>query len=232
MPSSDRLLVSGTHKSIKKAIREVWDFLQRPELCPPGRPILAVFDIDDTLIFDRGDDTGEYFPEVSSLLRQLRFRMHAKIALITAREDAESIRMFTLDQVQRVAGIVPGAHYDKLFLCPPSMRASSATISQFKHAARRQFAHEYHAPIALTVGDQWTDIVRVESDKALGAIEKSLGKSQFHVVWPGDRVSLVGLKLDPDFKDLPGRSREILSIARTLRKVLPEVGVHLEEIVA
>ena len=118
--------------------------------------LLVVFDIDDTLV--RDDSTP--LPEVVMLFRKLR-RIGSKIFLVTARHP--SMRKQTVTELQSI-GIDP-MMYESLMITPKEYRTSMKKVGEWKFFARQSISTRYGAPIALTIGDQWTDVFKVAEEE-------------------------------------------------------------------
>lgn len=147
-------------------------------------PSNIVFDIDDTLIFDDQRQT----PNVQiKFLLDVAKAHGCKIHLVTARERSKDVRQWTAQELKRHS-----ITYDTLALAPPKYRGTMASVSAWKFAERSR-----HAPVLLSVGDQWTDLVKVASDDELERLDKQHGTSQkpWLLVKPDDGVTQYGLKL-------------------------------------
>jgi hypothetical protein len=148
----------------------------------PSREV--VVDIDDTLIFDDGRSTPNV--QVKELIAALLAKQY-KVHLVTARlHDADMVRA-TKQELKKL-----GIEYTSLKLAPAKAREDSASISEWKALQRKA-----HAPVALTVGDQWSDIVRLESDDDLVKLDYTHGvhKTPWILVDPEDGVTSLGFKL-------------------------------------
>lgn len=144
----------------------------------------AVFDIDDTLIFDDNRQTPNL--QVKHLLEVARAH-NCKIHLVTAREKNAEVIRWTRDELRR-----HGIQYDTLALAPRKSRETMASIAAWKHSERAK-----HAPVLVSVGDQWGDILLLSGDddiQALDALHKTQ-HSPWAVVEPRDGVTIYGLKL-------------------------------------
>jgi len=118
--------------------------------------LLVVFDIDDTLV----RDDSSPLPEVVLLFKKLR-RIGAKIFLITARHP--KMRKQTVSELMSI-GIDPMS-YEELMITPKEYRTSMKKVGEWKFFARQSIATRYGAPIALTIGDQWTDVFKVGEEE-------------------------------------------------------------------
>lgn len=133
----------------------------------PARQVVLVFDIDDTLLTERNDDEYQCLEHVRSLLTESRKRLGAKVYIITAREDdpAGEVKAWTARQLDKI-GISRRRDYDELFLIPGKMRLNKGLVSQAKFDIRRRICQELaREKITLSIGDQWTDIVRFDKEK-------------------------------------------------------------------
>lgn len=149
---------------------------------------LIVFDIDDTLLSE--DD--EPLHEVIALLKRLR-GLHCRIFLVTARHT--SARAFTIQQLNRIG--VRADMYDKLFLAPEHYRKSMRDVGVWKKMVRQSLANEFGEPILLTVGDQWTDLLTVQSAQEMNNLNEAFGTDHtpFILCRLDDGVGFYGLKL-------------------------------------
>lgn len=155
------------------------DGLERP---------LVVFDIDATLV----TDDSRPIDATVRLFRKLRAH-GARLVLITARHP--NMRAETERELRGIG--LDG--WDELLISPQSARTDMAAVGAWKQLARRQVAIRHGVPVALTIGDQWTDIVAVDSADDLEELDAGfLGFgdcAQYVLVRPNDGISLLGLKL-------------------------------------
>lgn len=153
---------------------------------PAGVPVIAVFDIDNTLICEN----QAINPPIMEVMQLVRDMPEGYVALVTAREEGPEVTTWTVNQLRDI-GLKP-ADYNALYLCPPKDYTSSSRVSHWKakmraRVARRalaetQTAHtfervwenageakegdpldddsnNFRIPVALAVGDQWWDVV-------------------------------------------------------------------------
>lgn len=160
----------------------------------PGRPLVAVFDVDDTLL-------TEYDSEISfvskhpvvQLFRMVSEMKDAFVFVVTAR--TPDGRDYTLCQLAHIGVVLPP---ERLFLCPDNMREEGfAGVATFKAHVRSRLAEMFKTPVTVTVGDQFTDIVDLASREEREAIYEKLKIERRHhaVVRPNDGGSVWGLKL-------------------------------------
>ena len=124
----------------------------------PNQTFHAVFDIDDTLIFD--DERSTSNVQIKHLVAVVKaFGCH--IHLVTARLKNAEIMRWTEHQLKS-----QGIAYDTLSLCPKQMRASMQQVGDWKDAQRKM-----HTNCLLTVGDQWSDGTRIKTDADLQALD-------------------------------------------------------------
>lgn len=143
-----------------------------------------VFDIDDTLIFDDQRQT----PNVQiKFLLDVAKAHGCKVHLVTARERSKEVRQWTAQELKRHS-----IAYDSLALAPAKHRENMASVSAWKFAERAR-----HKPVLLSVGDQWTDLIKVATDDALEVLDAQHKTSQspWLLVKPEDGVTQYGLKL-------------------------------------
>lgn len=141
-----------------------------------------VVDIDDTLIFDDGRSTSNAQVKAFVLaLKQNKYKVH----LVTARHK-DMIRT-TKVELQKA-----GISYDTLDHAPESARADAVTISLWKFQQRKKYG-----PIALSLGDQWTDLCTIQSEDELSTLDARYGTrlTPWVLVKPNDGVTALGLKL-------------------------------------
>lgn len=154
---------------------------------------LCVFDIDDTLIFDnQGDETKpKKHQVVIDLLMRLR-EVGAHIHLVTARINDAEMRKETIMELESMN--IP---YNSLTLAPQSARSDMASISKWKMQTRRSIGAIAKSPIALTVGDQWGDMIVLPDDEQINKLDSTYKTTHapYIVLRPSDNVSLWGLKL-------------------------------------
>ena len=154
---------------------------------------LCVFDIDDTLIFDNHGDESK--PKKHQIVIDLLMRLRevgAHIHLITARINDDDMRKETITELELMN--IP---YNSLTLAPQFARNNMASVSKWKMQTRRNIGAIAKSPIALTVGDQWGDMVVLPDDDQITKLDSTYKTttSPYIVLRPSDNVSLWGLKL-------------------------------------
>jgi len=151
---------------------------------------LVVFDIDATLVLD---DSSAIEPAVRMLKKICD---HCRVFLITARH--QSIRDETITELKSV-GIQPHM-YEGLMLAPPEDRKDMQRVGLWKERMRKKIGIQAQAPIALTIGDQWTDIISIETENEMQELDSGFlgwGKcAKYALVRPNDGISALGLKLE------------------------------------
>ena len=169
----------------------------RADAHPPGSALL-VFDIDDTLLFDVGEDAPRAqtvipHQDVVDLMRRTH-QLGAEIHLVTARLNDRDMLAETRHELERL-GL--GGMYASLTLAPARARTSMTAVSRWKMAQRRRIASERHCAVTLTVGDQWGDMVALGDDDDIDALDDRFAAHTlpYIIVRPRDNVSLWGLKL-------------------------------------
>jgi predicted HAD superfamily phosphohydrolase YqeG len=142
----------------------------------------VVVDIDDTLIFDDAHLTPNV--QVKNLVTSLKHQNYA-IHLVTAR--AISMQPITKSELKKLN--IP---YDSLAHAPERMRKSMVTTSQWKFQQRQK-----HGPVALSIGDQWSDFLVLESEDDIARYDLVHATSQtpWILVDPEDGVTALGMKL-------------------------------------
>ena len=154
---------------------------------------LVVFDIDDTLIYDNSTIVVDIVKLYNRLLD-----LGARIFLVTARK--ASMRAETFAELKKV-NIFPKTPtqngFMELLICPDASRISMAYVSKWKATARQRIANVHGAPITLTIGDMWSDMVQINQSSDLDALDAAYGVS--HTPWilvrPDDGIACLGLKL-------------------------------------
>jgi hypothetical protein len=182
---TSRFTVLSQHKALTPAIQHACFVLSEYlSTLSPHAKLEAVFDIDDTLIFDDARNTPNI--QVKHLLEVAR-AYGCKIRLITAREKSPEVLKWTRDELKK-----HGIQYESLSLAPKKVRTSMASISAWKAAERKKFA-----PVALTVGDQWGDIITIENDEQIDELNELLKTldGPWLLVEPNDGRAKYGLKL-------------------------------------
>ena len=177
---SEQTLAKRAHRVFKKQ-----ESLSRALDAP-----LVVFDIDDTLL--RSDSS--HVTEVVKLYNRLK-ALGAKVHLVTAR--SSSMYAYTVAELKRMH-IVGYEH--PVMLCPEHARKSMVTVSEWKSLARQNIANHTGAPITLTVGDQWSDMIQIQSENDLATLDATFAtpSASYVIVQPNDGISLLGLKLKAD----------------------------------
>jgi hypothetical protein len=90
--------------------------------------------------------------------------------------------------------------YKSLLITPSDDRKDMHTVGLWKERMRKQIGIQLQAPIALTIGDQWTDIIAVSSVHEMEELDSGfLGWGEcakYILVKPKDGISALGLKLE------------------------------------
>lgn len=151
---------------------------------------LVVFDIDATLVLD---DSSAIEPTVEMLKT---INKTCRIFLITARHP--SMKDETITELNTV-GITPQM-YESLLLSPPADRTNMHKVGLWKSRMRKEIAFKAQCPISITIGDQWTDLIAVQSEEEMLELDAGflgVGGScaKYILVRPHDGISLLGLKL-------------------------------------
>jgi hypothetical protein len=175
-------------ETAEKLISQLEDRLIQTQVTP--NKLVAVFDIDDTLISD------ESFPiaDVIFLLKTCK-KFGCTIGLVTARHT--SMRKVTIDELKGV-NILENVDYlsEDLFFCPEDYRSSYVKISQWKKSARKFLKNKY-GPVFITVGDQWTDLIEITNEEERHFLNDAYGTEQnpYLLFILHDGISSYGLKL-------------------------------------
>jgi predicted HAD superfamily phosphohydrolase YqeG len=142
----------------------------------------VVVDIDDTLIFDDAHLTPNV--QVKNLVASLKQQQYS-IHLVTAR--SISMQPITKSELKKL-----NIAYDSLAHAPERMRKNMVTTSQWKFQQRKK-----HGPIALSIGDQWSDFLVLESEDDISRYDLVHGTATtpWILVDPEDGVTALGMKL-------------------------------------
>jgi predicted secreted acid phosphatase len=121
----------------------------------------VVFDIDETLLFYKGDRYNH--SRIASMVKFLHaVRRLAHVYLVTARLNTSHAREFTVKELASHG--VQSDQYNALFMCPAEYRMSAQLISDFKLASRLVIEKTYRHHVLMTVGDRFGDHVKLISD--------------------------------------------------------------------
>jgi hypothetical protein len=164
---------------------------------PKGEEYAVVFDIDDTLV---RDDSAS-LPEVVALLKQFAASKYV-IGLVTARH--ESMREFTLKELAAIGITYSIFKGENLMFCPQQFRTSFTAISKWKQSARYFLKVNSKRKLLCTVGDQWTDLITIESDKDRAMLDDAYGPSTLRLMRLNDGLCIFGIKLPSE--DAPSPS--------------------------
>lgn len=143
---------------LKKMIRSIVAVTLKHTTC-------AVFDIDGTILRDRGDE--KLHPLCNRMLSNL-FKLcrehEIPVFIITARPEGREQRRWTVDQLTQ-CGYPPGS-YAELNMMPlvewkKLDQGADWNFSDYKYRERQRIAQQNNKTIILNAGDQWTDLLRV-----------------------------------------------------------------------
>jgi hypothetical protein len=155
---------------------------------PAGEEYAVVFDIDDTLV----RDTSEPLPEVVALLKHFASLKYV-IGLITARHD--SMREFTVKELFSLGITSDMFEGENLKFCPQLYRTNFTSISKWKQSARYFLKNRYKRKLLCTVGDQWTDLITISSDKERAMLDEAYGASELRLMRLNDGLCIFGIKI-------------------------------------
>lgn len=144
----------------------------------------VVVDIDDTLIFDDGRLTPNM--QVRDLVTMLKHNSY-KVHLVTARSKTPEMIRITKAELKQLK--IP---YDTLALAPEKNRKDMVATSLWKYQQRAS-----HAPVSLSIGDQWSDFVQLSSEDDLMRwdMEHRTDVTPWLLVIPEDNITSLGMKL-------------------------------------
>jgi hypothetical protein len=85
-----------------------------------------------------------------------------------------------------------GIQYDSLALAPERNRKDMVATSKWKFEQR-----QLHAPVSLSIGDQWSDFIKLESEEDLFKwdMEHRTDLTPWILVVPEDGITSLGMKL-------------------------------------
>lgn len=140
-----------------------------------------VVDIDDTLIFDDGRSTvNRQVLDFVNALASSQYKVHIVTARSKGIERATKLELMNVGVNMKLM---------TLDIAPEKSRGSMTLTSEWKFSMR-----EKYGPVALSIGDQWTDIVKVSSDDDLGILDTKF-PGPWVLVKPNDGITSYGLKL-------------------------------------
>ena len=159
--------------------------------------LVAIFDIDDTIIFDvqkKGKKKKGVVP--NKPLLQLMLRLHSlglEIHLVTARLNQPEIVDITESELKNVNAV-----WHSLTLAPESVRTDMANVSRWKQETRHAIARQRETIVVVSVGDQWGDLLELSQDEDIDLLDHKYGNDLYIILRPHDGVSIWGLKLPTD----------------------------------
>jgi len=142
----------------QEATQWITEFLTQVRQEWPKKPLGVILDIDNTVIMtpSRRRALGVTSPKLAlgTAVYAEALRLGFQVYFVTARGHTEQVRQFTESELQHYGF---GQH-EGLFLMPDVTRPTVESIGIYKTAIRTML-HQHAAPIVLTVGDQWTDLL-------------------------------------------------------------------------
>jgi hypothetical protein len=191
------------------AIIETLEILLRAN--PSKQEYTVVFDIDDTIVRKNSDA----LPEVLELL----FNFHSMgciIGFVTARHD--SMREFTIKELAAIN--IDNTIYQgqNLLFCPQEYRNSFTSISKWKQSARYFLKSSTRRKLLCTVGDQWTDLITIESDRERSMLDNAYGASTLRLMRLNDGLCEFGIKLPNEEVDEKESAQTFLDNLKKLSK--------------
>jgi hypothetical protein len=181
----ETLLMANSLADMPQVI-ELLDVLLRAE--PQENSYVVIFDIDDTLVREDSSPIKEVIDLLGSFVK-----MGCVIGLVTARH--ESMREFTIQELTDV-GITPQVYKgEHLKFCPQEYRTIFTSISKWKQSARYFIKSNTKRKLLCTVGDQWTDLITIESDRERALLDDAYGSDKLRFVRLNDNLCLFGIKL-------------------------------------
>lgn len=197
----ETLLMANSVADMPQVI-DLLEVLLRDE--PPETKYVVVFDIDDTLVRENSDPIREVIRLLGKFVA-----MGCVIGLVTARH--ESMREFTIQELSDV-GITPQIYRgENLKFCPQEYRTSFTSISKWKQSARYFLKANTRRKLLCTVGDQWTDLITIESDRERSLLDDAYGSDKLRLVRLNDNLCMFGLKLPLPQEAPENKAEEFLS---------------------
>jgi len=192
---SEKLHLAQQFSNARGAVQYAYNLLRCYAQTHPDKPVVVVFDIDDTLLSETRNQK-KYFklPQIVWLLQQVN-KMGGQVHLITARNDDPETFRYTEEQLKLLnLHMGPQRDYLSLHLTPRHLRGSMRDVSRGKRNLRKKIAKAAGNKVTLSVGDQWTDHLRVASNKEIDRLDDKFSAS-FSVVRVDDDTTVWGLKL-------------------------------------
>lgn len=177
---SKKMKVVGQYKALMPAVEHMCTLLSRHSH-GSGH---AVFDIDDTLIFDNEHETPNLqIMHLVDVARAYGLDVH----LVTARMHAPDVVSWTRAQLRRHK-----IKYNTLALAPEAVRESMSSVAKWKHEQRAK-----HGQVFLSVGDQWGDLMLLTDDSEIRKLDRAhnVETGPWVIIQPNDSVTQYGLKL-------------------------------------
>ena len=179
-------------RSFKRTAREVKRLLKAAhEKLGPDMPIVAVFDIDDTVI----NTADEPIPAIIEVYRYIlkTFPRHY-IAFVTARTRAG--RAWTVQQLKDF----DLAEYDDLLMPGAAEVKTYESVTRWKASARdhvgylaaEAFGFSKPVPVTMAFGDQWWDVLHEDPSTEL---ERAVPSSSIGLLRVDEPPLIWGLKL-------------------------------------
>lgn len=190
------LAYSGAPAPVQDAIVAA----QAPEvrMCVPRRkgarrPLVVVFDIDDTVVRDMEETQMFALNAPVVALHKAVMAAGAHVHFVTARSDNRSTTEWTQEQLATLG--LKG--HTAVHAAPERHRGSMADVSAWKRSVRAELAAKYGVPVVLSVGDQFGDMVVLQDDDDIDRLDDAMGvaRTPWLVLRPHDGVTLWGLKL-------------------------------------
>jgi len=159
-----------------------------------GNKVVVVLDVDATLVNDKD---GSPIDDIVRLAQAARAR-GSRVHVVTARLDDAEMLADTEALLEELA-----VEYDSLTLAPDHARDSMAIVSLWKDEQRRRIAEQEGAPVFLSVGDNWSDALPLDSVARLGFLNKvqardaskHVGDVKASLFRTGSGPTLYGLKV-------------------------------------
>lgn len=114
----------------------------------------VVCDIDDTVLYP--DQKGAAHPH-GMFIHDTAVNLGIPVYFVTARVDSPSARAFAIRQLENLGIKSP------MIIMRPANVTTWVGISQYKEASRRNLEHFSGRLCKMNVGDQWTDLMPMQS---------------------------------------------------------------------
>lgn len=174
----------GTACNLESVIAWAQIYLMWSSVIKTKKHNAVILDIDDTLLTRTSSENRPY---QSVVLEPVKHFIDYVVSLgvvvyfVTARPSTPSNIKFTVQELQKLG--VTEDKYEALFLMPWASEQSPSIqeVSNFKYDARRYVLEQEERHILLTVGDQWSDVMRIPALPEIGVHYTNQQKQELQV---------------------------------------------------